>query len=81
MFRGNLQNLTASTNTGSIPAAFRWTINGGMTPINNIPQPSGWDCASALFYNRMLGVQEYLAVAWWLNEVRPSACRRAAPIC
>jgi hypothetical protein len=71
MFRGNLRNLTAATVSAAFPTtSFKWTINGGLTPINNIPQPSDWDCASALFYNRMLDKSEYLAVEYWLNEVR-----------
>jgi hypothetical protein len=78
MFRGNLRNLTSSSAYGSPPPAnFRWTINGGLSPINNIAQPSGWDCAAVLSYSRVLVPAEYLAVESWLNTVR-ATCGAAA---
>lgn len=71
MFRGNLQNLTVAANSGAYPSkSFVWTINGGLSPINNIMQETDWDCASALMYDRVLTEREFLAVEFWLNEVR-----------
>jgi hypothetical protein len=71
LFRGNLRLLNANPPGGNPPStSFIWTINGGLTPINNIPQPSDWDCAAALTYDCVLTSAEYLAVEYWLNQVR-----------
>jgi hypothetical protein len=54
---------TASTTLGS------FTINLGQYQIVVSAQKSDWDCAAALWYNRVLSAAEYLAVEAWLNKV------------
>jgi hypothetical protein len=81
IYRGNLKNLTSAASGTNPTVNFKWTINAGMS-IGGAPQASPWDCAAALFYNRVLALDEYLKVEWWLNEVRawgscppPQTCR------
>jgi hypothetical protein len=63
--------------------SFIWTINAGLNPINNIAQPSDWDCGAVLTYDCTLKQSEYLAVEYWLNQVLCSCAvqLRRAPGC